>query len=53
MHCLSDCFAFMYNVDLDTLDLVIGEAIRILAERQRGAESWRAGVSDEARPGAH
>ena len=49
MYSLSDCFAYMYAVDLHTLDLVIGEAIRILAERQRNAESLTAGVSKETK----
>jgi hypothetical protein len=35
MYGSSDCFAFMYAVDLHTLDLVIREACRILAERER------------------
>jgi hypothetical protein len=34
---LSDCFATMYEVDLDTLDLVILVPCRIRAERRRNA----------------
>jgi hypothetical protein len=37
MYSLSDCFAFMYFVDLHTLELVIQEACRIRAERRRNA----------------
>lgn len=35
MHSLSDCFAFLSELDVSTLDLVIREAARILGERQR------------------
>jgi hypothetical protein len=32
---ISDLFAYLYTADLPTLDLIVDEAIRILAERQR------------------
>jgi hypothetical protein len=50
MYSLSDCFAYMYAVDLHTLDLIIDEAIRILAERWRDPEPLAAGVSTVATP---
>lgn len=32
---LADVFAYFYQTDLPTLDLIIGEAARIRAERKR------------------
>ena len=37
MNDLGYIFAVMYSIDLETLDLVIGEAYRIRAERRRDA----------------
>ena len=37
MDALGDVFYEMYRVDLQTLDLIIGEAQRIRAERQGNA----------------
>jgi hypothetical protein len=49
MHCLSDLFAFMYVADLETLDRVVPEAARILAERKLNAVQQRplASVSED------
>jgi hypothetical protein len=33
----ADLFAFMYATDLEALDLIVEEAVRILAERKRDA----------------
>jgi hypothetical protein len=54
MHNLSDLFFYLYFVDLHTLELVIGEARRILAERQRYPEFEGTGVgaSEHTLPGA-
>lgn len=32
---MADVFAYLYQTDLPTLDLIIGEAARIRAERKR------------------
>jgi hypothetical protein len=37
MYSLSDCFSYMYFIELHTLDLVIQEACRIRTERRRNA----------------
>jgi hypothetical protein len=47
MNCLSDLFAYMYAADLETLERVVPETARILAERKREAAQQRvAGVSE-------
>lgn len=37
MYTLSDLFAYLYFIDLHSLDLAVVEAIRILVERRRKA----------------
>lgn len=50
MHCLADLFAYMYDMDISTLRLSIGEARRILAERERNAALANASISRSSSP---